>query len=93
MEVRKEYGYSPGPNGQEQGFWIWEQIAGGPAAGVHNILWSRDESVAGTTVSLLTEAEQLRQRRAGGWICGVCQTKHNNLPARCTYCGTKPELK
>lgn len=86
MRVVITFGYSPGAHVDNPGFWIWQQVQGGPASGVGNIAWVKDEPVAEMIVTALTE----RIGKAP-WVCGHCRERHIEQPKVCNYCGTKPE--
>jgi hypothetical protein len=87
VKVEITFGFSPGPQGSKDGFWIWQQVQGGPASGVGNIAWTQHEPIAEMIVEALTK----HHRATNPWACPHCDQKHLEKPKSCTYCGRKPE--
>jgi hypothetical protein len=87
MEIKIEFGSSPGPMNGQGGFFIWKSVKGGPASGVNNIAWTDRED----TADMICEALRKTAPGAASWRCPHCQETHVSRPKLCNYCGTKPE--
>lgn len=87
MDIKVEFGYSEGPHGNEEGFYIWKSVKSGPAAGIGNIAWTSSKETAELiTIALGQMVPKLEHSAL--WECPHCN-EPSNASYRCNYCGTK----